>query len=99
MRADWIAKRRGQANVTQLHLARRGVVTEEMAHVAGRESLAPEHVRGEVARGRLVVPANVNHPDLEPTGIGAAVTCKINATIGNSQVTSDTRGELEKLRV
>jgi phosphomethylpyrimidine synthase len=99
MRADWIAKRRGQANVTQLHLARRGVVTEEMAHVAARERLAPELVRDEVARGRLVIPANVNHPELEPIGIGIAVTCKINANIGNSAVTSDTRGELEKLRV
>jgi phosphomethylpyrimidine synthase len=99
MRADWIAKRRGQANVTQMHLARRGVVSEEMAHVAARERLAPEQVRDEVARGRLVIPANVNHPELEPIGIGVAATCKINANIGNSAVTSDTRGELEKLRV
>jgi phosphomethylpyrimidine synthase len=99
MRADWIAKRRGLSNVTQLHLARQGVVTEEMAHVAARERLAPELVRDEVARGRLVVPANVNHPELEPIGIGIAATCKINANIGNSAVTSDTRGELEKLRV
>jgi phosphomethylpyrimidine synthase len=99
MRADWIAKRRGQANVTQMHLARRGVVTEEMAHVAARERLASELVRDEVARGRLVIPANVNHPELEPIGIGVAATCKINANIGNSAVTSDTRGELEKLRV
>src|SRR5512138_3497317 len=99
MRADWIAKRRGQANVTQMHLARRGLVTEEMAHVAARERLSPELVRDEVARGRLVIPANVRHPELEPLGIGVAVTCKINANIGNSAVTSDTRGELEKLRV
>jgi phosphomethylpyrimidine synthase len=99
MRADWIAKRRGQANVTQMHLARRGVVTEEMAHVAARERLAPDLVRDEVARGRLVIPANVEHPELEPIGIGVAATCKINANIGNSAVTSDTRGELEKLRV
>src|SRR5512134_355802 len=99
MRAEWIAKRRGQPNVTQVHLARRGIVTEEMAHVARREKLAPELVREEVARGRLVVPANVNHPELEPIAIGIAATCKINANIGNSAVTSDTRGELEKLRV
>src|SRR5512145_621555 len=99
MRAEWIAKRRGLANVTQLHLARRGIVTEEMAHVARRERLAPELVRDEIARGRLVVPANLNHPELEPIGIGIAATCKINANIGNSAVTSDTRGELEKLRV
>src|SRR5512138_3831158 len=99
MRADWIAKRRGQANVTQMHLARRGLVTEEMAHVAAREKLSPELVRDEVARGRLAIPANVRHPELEPIGIGVAVTCKINANIGNSAVTSDSRGELEKLRV
>ena len=66
MRGEWIAKRRGQSNVSQMHLARRGVVTEEMAHVARRERLAPELVRAEVARGRLVVPANVRHPELEP---------------------------------
>jgi phosphomethylpyrimidine synthase len=99
MRAEWISKRQGQANVTQMHLARRGIVTEEIAHVAKRERLAPELVRDEVARGRLVVPANVRHPELEPIGIGIAATCKINANIGNSAVTSDTRGELEKLRV
>jgi phosphomethylpyrimidine synthase len=99
MRADWVAKRRGQANVTQMHFARQGVVTEEMAHVARAEQLSPDLVRGEVARGRLVIPANVKHPELAPIGVGIAVTCKINANIGNSAVTSDTRGELEKLRV
>jgi phosphomethylpyrimidine synthase len=99
MRADWIAKRRGQANVTQLHLARRGLVTEEMAFVATRERLAPELVRDEVARGRMVIPANVNHPELEPLAIGVAATCKINANIGNSAVTSDVRAELAKLAV
>jgi phosphomethylpyrimidine synthase len=99
MRAEWIAKRRGLSNVTQLHLARQGVVTEEMAHVAARERISAELVRDEIARGRLVIPANVNHPELEPLGIGIAATCKINANIGNSAVTSDARGELEKLRV
>ncbi len=99
MRADWIAKRRGQANVTQLHLARRGLVTEEMAFVAARERLAPEVVRDEVARGRMVIPANVNHPELEPLAIGVAATCKINANIGNSAVTSDVQAELAKLAV
>ncbi len=99
MRTEWIAKRRGQADVTQLRLARRGVVTEEMAHVASRERLAPELVRDEVARGRLVIPANVAHPELEPIGIGVAATCKINANIGNSAVTSDVSTELAKLAV
>src|SRR5512138_2994026 len=99
MRAEWIAKRRGQGAITQLALARRGIVTEEMAFVASRERLAPELVRDEVARGRLVIPANVAHPELKPVGIGVAATCKINANIGNSAVTSDASGELAKLAV
>jgi phosphomethylpyrimidine synthase len=98
MRGEWIARRGGE-HVTQLGWARRGVVTEEMAHVAAREKLAPETVRDEVARGRLVIPANVRHPELEPMGIGIAVTCKINANIGNSAVLSDVSAELEKLRI
>jgi len=99
MRAEWIAKRRGQANVTQMHYARQGIVTEEMAHVAKREHVAGEQIREELARGRMIVPANVNHPELEPMAIGFAATCKINANIGNSAVTSDIDAELEKLRV
>ncbi len=97
MRAGWVEKRRGQANVTQIHLARQGQVTEEMARVAAREKLPPEHIRDEVARGRMVIPANLNHPELDPIGIGIAATCKINANIGNSAITSDAQHELEKL--
>src|SRR5690242_784717 len=99
MRAEWIAKRRGHANVTQMHYARQGVVTEEMAHVAKREHVAGETIRDEVARGRMIIPANVNHPELEPMAIGFSATCKINANIGNSAVTSDIDAELEKLRI
>jgi phosphomethylpyrimidine synthase len=99
MRAEWIAKRRGEANVTQMHLARQGVVTHEMEHVARREQIPAETVRAEIARGRLVLPANANHPECEPMAIGFAATCKINANIGNSAVTSDIATELEKLRV
>jgi phosphomethylpyrimidine synthase len=99
MRADWIAARRGSPHVTQMQLARQGVVTEEMAHVARRERLEPALVRDEVARGRMVIPANVRHPELEPIGIGIAATCKINANIGNSAVRSDVAGEVEKLRI
>jgi phosphomethylpyrimidine synthase len=99
MRSDWIRPRRGRPNVTQLRLAREGVVTEEMAYVANRERLEPELIRAEVAAGRLVIPANVNHPELQPIGIGVAATCKINANIGNSAVVSDIEAELEKLRV
>jgi phosphomethylpyrimidine synthase len=99
MRVDWIAKRRGKPNVSQMHYARQGVVTEEIAFVAKRERLAPDLVRDEVARGRMVIPANLNHPELEPTGIGIAAVCKINANIGNSAVTSDIQEELSKLSV
>jgi phosphomethylpyrimidine synthase len=99
MRAEWIAKRRGQPNVTQMHYARKGVVTEEMAHVAKRERVPAEQIREEVARGRMIVPANVNHPELEPMAIGFAALCKINANIGNSAVTSDIAAELDKLSI
>jgi phosphomethylpyrimidine synthase len=97
MRAAWIEKRRGLANVSQMHFARQGVITEEMDHVARREALPAELVRSEVARGRMIIPANVNHPELEPMCIGIAAKCKINANIGNSQVNGDVETELHKL--
>jgi phosphomethylpyrimidine synthase len=81
-----------------MHYARRGVVTEEMQYVAKRESIAAELVRSEVARGRMIIPANIHHTNLEPMCIGVASKCKINSNIGNSAVTSDVEGELEKLR-
>jgi phosphomethylpyrimidine synthase len=99
MRTSWVEKRRGQSNVTQMHYARKGVVTEEMEYVARREKVDPELVRSEIARGRLIIPANINHTNLEPMGIGIALTCKVNANIGNSAVTSDVDGELRKLKV
>ncbi|HEX7488787.1 MAG TPA: phosphomethylpyrimidine synthase ThiC, partial [Anaeromyxobacteraceae bacterium] len=99
MRAEWVAKRRDHRNVSQMHYARQGVVTEEMRHVAKRERLPEEKVREEVARGRMIIPANVKHPELEPMAIGFAATCKINANIGNSAVVGDIEEELEKLRV
>jgi phosphomethylpyrimidine synthase len=74
------------------------MVTEEMEYVARREQLTPELVREEVARGRMIIPANINHLSLEPMAIGVAAKCKINANIGNSATTSDIEGELEKLR-
>jgi phosphomethylpyrimidine synthase len=82
-----------------MHYARQGIVTEEMAYVAAREKVEPTVVRDEVARGRLVIPANVAHTNLEPMGIGIALGCKVNANIGNSQVTSDVEGEIRKLKV
>ena len=99
MRADWIARRKGHSNVSQMHYAREGVVTEEMQQVALRENQPAELIRDEVARGRMIIPANVNHPELEPMAIGINAHCKVNANIGNSAVTGDVGGELEKLEV
>ncbi len=116
------------ANVTQMHYARRGIVTPEMEYVAIRENqrrewmasyladpqrearlagesfgasmpqrVTPEFVRDEVARGRAILPANINHPELEPMAIGRNFLVKVNANIGNSAVTSSIEEEVEKL--
>jgi len=113
-----VARRGG--NVSQLHAARKGIVTPEMEAVALRENLVaeqaaegqhrgqsfgaslprrvtPEFVRDEVARGRAIIPANVNHPELEPMIIGRNFLVKVNANIGNSAVTSSIEEEVEKL--
>src|SRR3974390_2601069 len=84
-------------NFSQMHYARRGVITEEMSFIAHKEKLTPELVRDEVGRGRMIIPANINHPELEPMAIGVASLCKINANIGNSAVTSEINEELKKL--
>ena len=85
--------------VTQLEFARAEEITPEMQYVADREGLTPETVRAEVAAGRMVIPANQVHllGRLEPMAIGVAARCKVNANIGNSAVTSDEGGEIEKL--
>lgn len=83
--------------VTQLHYARRGEITAEMRYVALREGCSPELVRDEVAAGRAIIPANVNHPESEPMIIGRAFLTKINANIGNSAVTSSIAEEVDKL--
>src|SRR5262245_15458304 len=85
--------------MTQLEAARQGIITDEMHFVAKREDLAPELIRDEVGRGRMVIPANVNHlkKRLEPMAIGVAAVCKINANIGNSAVTGTVDDEMEKL--
>ena len=98
LRESWVAPRRGNGAVTQLHFARRGTVTPEMEFVAIREGLDPEFVRSEVARGRAIIPANVSHPELEPMIIGRNFVVKINANIGNSAVSSSIDEEVEKLR-
>ncbi len=103
-------------NVTQLHYARQGLITEEMKFIAARENLGrsaladgnsfganipaeitPEFVRDEVARGRAIIPANINHPETEPMIIGRNFLTKVNANIGNSAVTSGVAEEVEKL--
>jgi phosphomethylpyrimidine synthase len=89
---------RGSGSVTQMTYARRGEITPEMEFVAIREGMAPEFVRDEVARGRAIIPANVNHPELEPMIIGRNFKVKINANIGNSAVSSSIEEEVEKLR-
>lgn len=82
--------------VTQLHYARNGLITPEMEFVAIREGVEPEFVRDEIARGRAIIPANINHPELEPMIIGRNFHVKINANIGNSAVSSSIEAEVEK---
>src|SRR5580692_10121729 len=98
LRQPWIAARKGEANQSQMHFARRGIVTPEMKFVAIRENMSPEFVRDEIARGRAILPANVNHPESEPMIIGRNFLVKINANIGNSAVTSTIGEEVDKLR-
>jgi phosphomethylpyrimidine synthase len=66
MRTEWVSKRLDHPIRTQIHYARKGVITEEMQFVANREQLAPELIRDEVARGRMIIPANIRHTNLEP---------------------------------
>jgi phosphomethylpyrimidine synthase len=96
---DYLSARRGLPNVSQMFFARKGEITPEMERVAERELLPVETIRAEVASGRMIIPANVNHPELDPMAIGIAATCKINANIGNSAVTSKIDDELDKLHV
>jgi phosphomethylpyrimidine synthase len=114
MRAPWIVERgdveatsatgrtalraRPGAAVTQLHYARRGLITPEMEFIALRENLPAELVRDEVARGRAIIPANINHPEAEPMVIGTKFLVKVNANIGNSAVLSSIDDEVEKMR-
>jgi phosphomethylpyrimidine synthase len=84
-------------NVSQMHYARRGEITPEMEYIAIRESVTPEFVRDEIARGRAIIPANINHPEAEPMIIGRNFLVKINANIGNSAVSSSIEEEVEKM--
>lgn len=91
-------KARAGRNVTQLHYARQGIITSEMEYIAIRENTRPEFVRDEVAAGRAIIPANINHPESEPMIIGRNFLVKINANIGNSAVSSSIEEEVEKMR-
>lgn len=109
LREAWIAERRDAATSriehggaeldcpTQLHYAKQGIVTPEMAYVAVREGLEAEFVRAEIAAGRAILPANVNHPETEPMIIGKNFLTKINANIGTSAVSDSVAAEVEKL--
>ena len=92
-----ILRARPGGTVTQLHYARQGAITPEMHFVATREGLDPEFVRAEVARGRAIIPANINHPESEPMAIGRHFLVKVNANIGNSVVRASITDEVEKL--
>src|SRR3984957_607448 len=102
-RSEWVVKRKAEAartgdtNMSQMHFARRGMITEEMAYVAQREKISAELVRSEVAKGTMIIPANINHVELEPMAIGVESLCKINANIGNSALVSNVDEELRKL--
>ncbi|QHM01778.1 phosphomethylpyrimidine synthase ThiC [Bacillus subtilis] len=84
-------------NVTQMHYAKKGIITPEMEFIATREHVSPEFVRDEVASGRAIIPSNINHPESEPMIIGRNFHVKINANIGNSAVTSSIEEEVEKM--
>jgi phosphomethylpyrimidine synthase len=84
-------------NVTQMHYAKKGIITPEMEFIAIRENVDPSFVREEVANGRAIIPANINHPECEPMIIGRHFHVKINANIGNSAVSSSVEEEVEKM--
>src|SRR5690606_31997044 len=100
LRQPWIDRRLAggdDGNRTQMHYARKGLITEEMYFAALREGLDPAFVRDEIARGRAILPANIKHPESEPMIIGRNARVKINANIGNSAVTSSIAEEVEKM--
>ena len=99
MRNSWIQPRLGKKNITQMNFARNGQITEEMSFVAKRENLPESLIMEEVARGRLIIPANINHLNLEPMCIGIASKCKVNANIGASPNASNINEEVEKLNL
>ena len=99
MREKWIDKRTNDSVTTQMYYAKKGIITEEMEYVANIEGIDAELLRSEIARGRCIIPANINHKHQVPMAIGMVASCKINANIGSSALASDTAGEIEKVDV
>lgn len=99
MRSEWVKKREKDKCRTQMYYAKQGIITEEMEYVAKEENLEPELIRSEIARGRLIIPANINHHTLKPMAIGLAAKCKINSNIGASALASNPEEEVEKVEV
>ncbi len=99
MRKEWVKTREKDEVRTQMHYAKRGIITEEMYYIAQIENLSAQLIRSEVARGRMIIPANINHTNLKPMAIGIAAKCKINSNIGSSALASDPAQEVEKLKV
>ncbi len=99
MRKEWVKKRKNDKVRTQMYYAKQGIITEEMEYVAKVEELSPEFIRSEVARGRMIIPANINHTNLKPMAIGIAAKCKINANIGSSALASDIEEEVRKVKI
>ena len=99
MRTNWCKERENHTTPTQLYYAKQGIITPEMEFVARNELLEPEFIRQQVAEGKIIIPANINHTNLVPMGIGRSLKTKINANIGSSALTSGLEEEIEKLNV
>ncbi|NPA51005.1 MAG: phosphomethylpyrimidine synthase ThiC [Epsilonproteobacteria bacterium] len=99
MRSAWVKSRENDKVRTQMHYAKKGIITPEMEYVAKIEGIDSEFLRSEIARGRCIIPANINHTHLKPMAIGLATRCKINANIGSSALASDIEEEVEKVKI
>ncbi|MBO7369814.1 MAG: phosphomethylpyrimidine synthase ThiC, partial [Campylobacter sp.] len=96
---DWKEKIKNDKTPTQLYYAKQGIITPQMEFVAKIEGLEAEFIREQIAQGKLIIPANINHENLVPMGIGRALKCKINSNIGSSALASDIDEEVEKLKI
>ncbi len=98
MRTEWVKTRINDKIRTQMYYAKQNIITPEMEYVAKVEKLSAKIIRKEVARGRMIIPANINHTHLRPMAIGIASSCKINSNIGSSALASDIDEEVRKLK-